>query len=105
VNWKGFYKIDGDLHITAHSRVKGVIWVTGEISQTGIFELKGLVYSQGDMQFNASVWVLGALATEGASVLLVQPVNGNATLLYSSEAIRQAISAGQGYTTIAWSEQ
>ncbi len=102
---KGFYRCAGDLHISGASRLEGVIWVTGDLTQTGNFIGKGLLYSQMDLHLNGTSWILGAIATSGDAEVLISPVNGNATVLYSSEAIQRAISAAYGYTTIAWSEE
>lgn len=101
----GFYRCAGDLHISGASRLKGVIWVTGDLIQTGNFIGRGLLYSQMDMHLNGTSWILGAIATSGDAEVLISPVNGNATVLYSSEAIQRAISSAFGYTTIAWSEE
>jgi Tfp pilus assembly protein PilX len=80
---------------------EGLLYVDGDLTVNGNFQFKGLIYVEGDIKINGTFWVLGAIVCDGKARLDL--ANGNATLLYSSEAIMQALSkAGGSFVTLSW---
>jgi len=82
---------------------EGMLYVDGDLSITGNFSYRGLVYVEGDLKVNGTVWILGGLIVRGATV--IKHANGNAAILYSSEAIQQALQKyGGSMVAISWKE-
>ena len=81
---------------------EGMLYVDGDLTVNAGFTFRGLVYVEGDIKFNGDAWILGSLIVRGRSRV---KANGGATLLYSSEAIKQTIAKyGGAMTVIAWRE-
>jgi len=82
---EGFLYIDGDMHIN------------------GIFNYRGLIYVEGDLDINGTCWILGGLVCRGKTSVNI--ANGNFTVLYSQDAITQALSKyGGQFVTLSWRE-
>lgn len=82
---------------------EGLLYVDGNLTITGNFNFRGLVYIEGDAKINGTVWVLGGMIVKGATT--IKHANGNATVLYSSEAIQQALQKfGGSMVAISWKE-
>lgn len=81
---------------------EGMLYVDGDLHVNSSFTFRGIVYVEGDLEMNGQMWVLGAVIVKGKSVV---KQNGGATVLYSSEAIRQALSRyGGQFVNISWIE-
>ena len=80
----------------------GFLYVDGNLTINAGFNYTGMIYVEGDLKMNGQAWVLGGIIVRGHSSITQ---NGGATILYSSDAITQALSeAGGQYVTIAWKE-
>src|SRR5262249_47780571 len=80
----------------------GVLYVGGGLTINAGFVYTGLIYVEGDLKMNGQSWVLGGMVVKGHTTITQ---NGGGTLLYSSDAITQAISAAGGqYLTVSWKE-
>jgi hypothetical protein len=80
----------------------GFLYVDGDLTINAGFNYTGLIYVEGDLKMNGQAWILGGIIVRGRSSITQ---NGGATILYSSDAITQALSeAGGQYVTIAWKE-
>ena len=81
---------------------EGMLYVDGDLHVNSSFIYRGIVYVEGDFVMNGQVWVLGAVVVKGKSEVRQ---NGGATILYSSEAIQQALSRWGGqFVNLAWIE-
>jgi len=81
---------------------EGMLYVDGDLSVNSSFIYRGIVYIEGDLIMNGQVWVLGAVIVKGKSEVRQ---NGGATILYSSEAIQQALARyGGQFVNLAWIE-
>ena len=80
----------------------GFLYVDGDLTINAGFVYTGLIYVEGDLKMNGQSWVLGGLICKGHTTITQ---NGGGTILYSSDAITQAISAAGGqYLTVSWKE-
>jgi len=87
-----FHNVDGE----------GLLYVDGDLTLNSDFSWKGLVYIEGDLKLNGNAWILGGLVIRGRTGL---KTNGDATLLYSEDAIKQQIAKyGGQLVTLAWRE-
>jgi Tfp pilus assembly protein PilX len=81
---------------------EGMLYVDGDLVLNSTFTYKGLIYVEGNLQLNGTAWILGGLIVRGKTKLMM---NGAATILYSSEAIQQALSKyGGSMVPISWQE-
>ncbi|HKQ58553.1 MAG TPA: hypothetical protein VJY35_11855 [Candidatus Eisenbacteria bacterium] len=81
---------------------EGLLYVDGDLTVNAGFVFRGLIYVEGDVKFNGDAWILGSLIVRGKSKVAA---NGGATLLYSSEAIKQTISKyGGAMVVLSWRE-
>ncbi len=80
---------------------EGFLYVDGDLTINGNFTYRGLIYVEGDLQINGTTWVLGALVVKGKTTIKL--ANGNATVLYSGEAISNAMQKySKKLNRIAW---
>jgi hypothetical protein len=80
----------------------GLLYVDGDLTLNGTFNYRGMIYVEGDLKINGSCWILGGLIVRGKSTL---KANGNCTVLYSSDAIRQNISRyDTKFMRLSWRE-
>lgn len=81
---------------------EGMTYVGGDLTINSGFVYRGLLYVEGDLMMNGQAWVLGGIIVKGTTKV---KQNGGSTLLYSSEAITQALSRyGSTFTTLSWIE-
>jgi len=82
---------------------EGLLYVDGDLHVNAGFVYRGLIYCEGDFDINGQAWILGAVICKGTGVV---KANGGMTILYSGDAINQALSkyAGQ-FVTLSWREQ
>ena len=82
---------------------EGLLYVDGDLRINGNFTYKGMIYVEGDLDLNGNAWILGGVIVRGKSSVKV--ANGSAVILYSSEAIEQAISKyGGDMRMLSWRE-
>ena len=80
---------------------EGLLYVDGDLAVNAGFNFKGVIYVEGDLKINGSCWILGALIVRGKTEVKI--ANGNATVLYSAEAIQNALAKHGGqFVTLAW---
>lgn len=106
----GIYYIDGDGTVGNQSTNvgihggdgEGMLYVDGDLTINAQFSYRGLLYVEGDLKMNGQAWVLGGVIVKGRSEVRQ---NGGATILYSSEAISQALARyGGQFVTLSWRE-
>jgi hypothetical protein len=98
----GITYITGDATINANIVGEGLIYVTGDLSANGDFIYTGLVYVEGDVKFTGNPWILGAMVVRGTSDWSVTA--GNASVIYSEEALRRAINRYLPMIRLSWRE-
>jgi PilX N-terminal len=82
---------------------EGMLYVDGDLTINGNFTYRGLIYVEGNTQINGTFWCLGGLIVKGKT--RIRQANGSAGLLYSSEAIQQALQKyGGSLVAISWKE-
>jgi hypothetical protein len=81
---------------------QGLIYVDGDMDIAGAFEWRGLLYVEGDLQITGTPWILGAVVVRGKTEDAFGA--GNATILYSRDAIQMFVGNHLGYQTLAWNE-
>ncbi|MEO5617051.1 MAG: PilX N-terminal domain-containing pilus assembly protein [Candidatus Eisenbacteria bacterium] len=80
---------------------EGLLYIDGDMRINGNFTYKGIVYIEGDLDINGDCWILGALIVRGKTT--VKLANGDACILYSSEAIQNALAKfGGQFVTLSW---
>lgn len=81
---------------------EGMLYVDGDLTINAQFNYRGLIYVEGDLKMNGTAWVLGGIIVRGRSTVRQ---NGGATILYSSDAITQALAKyGGQFVTVSWRE-
>jgi hypothetical protein len=98
----GITYINGDASINADLVGEGLIYVTGDLSGNGGFEYKGLIYVEGDVKFTGTPWIIGSVVVKGTSDWNFNA--GNAGVLYSRDAITQALSDAMPCMVLSWRE-
>ncbi|HUV37609.1 MAG TPA: pilus assembly PilX N-terminal domain-containing protein [Patescibacteria group bacterium] len=98
----GITYIQGDAKINSTITGEGLLYVTGDMTGNGQFQYKGLIYVEGDVKLNGGVWILGSVVVRGTSDFNFS--SGNGAILYSSEAIRNALSAAMPCIVLSWRE-
>lgn len=82
---------------------EGLLYVDGDLAINGGFTYHGLIYIEGDLKINGTCWVLGGIIVRGKTTIKI--ANGNCTILYSADAITQAITKyGGQVVTLSWLE-
>lgn len=85
VDGEGFLYVDGDLHVNAS------------------FHYRGLIYIEGNFDINGQAWILGGIIVRGQTDV---KATGGMTILYSQEAISQALAKyGGQFVTLSWREE
>ncbi len=97
----GIYYVDDVSHVPSSG--SGFLYIDGDISFNAGFVWTGIIYVKGDVKkVNGHAWILGAMIVEGEVDL---KLNGTADILYSGDAISQALSAADGsYQRLSWRE-
>ncbi|MCK4537301.1 MAG: pilus assembly PilX N-terminal domain-containing protein [Candidatus Krumholzibacteria bacterium] len=98
----GITYINGDAKIVSNLVGEGLLYVTGDLNAAGSFIFKGLIYVEGDVQFTGSPWILGSMIVRGTSDFNFS--SGNAAVLYSSEALSQALAGAMPCIVLSWRE-
>lgn len=98
----GITYIKGDVKITSNFTGEGLMYVTGDLLGAGSFNYKGLIYVEGDLHYTGTPWILGSVVVRGTSDWNFSA--GNAAVLYSSDAITQALSGSMPCIVLSWSE-
>lgn len=98
----GVTYINGDAKITSNLKGKGLIYVNGDLSGAGSFNYQGLIYVEGDLKFTGTPWVLGSIIVRGTSDFNFSA--GNAAVLYSKDAITNALSSAMPCIVLSWRE-
>ncbi|MBN2184213.1 MAG: pilus assembly PilX N-terminal domain-containing protein [Candidatus Krumholzibacteriota bacterium] len=100
----GITYIDGDANIASSALTgTGLLYITGDLKAAGSFQFKGLVYVEGDVMFTGMPWILGSMIVRGTSDFNFS--SGNAAILYSQEAISQALSSAMPVMMLSWKER
>jgi Tfp pilus assembly protein PilX len=82
---------------------EGLLYIDGDLNLNSNFSYKGLIYVEGDITVNGNAWVLGGIVARGRTKI---KINGNFTVLYSSDAITQMLQKyGSQFVTLNWREQ
>lgn len=82
---------------------EGMLYVDGDLTVNGNFNYRGLIYVEGDLHLNGNLWVLGGMIVKGQTDVKI--ANGSMSILYSSEAIQQALQKyGGSMVAISWKE-
>ena len=82
---------------------EGMLYVDGDLTCNAGFTYRGLLYVEGDLKINGQAWVLGGVIVRGKTTL---KANGGMTILYSADAITQALSKyGGQFVTLSWREK
>ena len=82
---------------------EGLLYVDGDLHVNAGFTFRGLIYVEGDFDVNGHAWILGGVVVKGRGQI---KANGGSTILYSSDAISQALAKyGGQFVTLSWREQ
>ena len=82
---------------------EGMLYVDGDLHINGNFNFRGLIYVEGDIDINGTCWILGGLVCHGHTTVNI--ANGTFTVLYSSDAIAQALAKyGGQFVTLGYRE-
>jgi len=96
----GITYIQGDATINAQIRGTGLLYVTGDVAINGGFQYSGLIYIEGDCTITGSPWIMGSVCTKGTSDYNFNAGTGG--VVYSAEAIAQALTSSMPMVTLAW---
>ena len=99
----GITYINGDADIASGLTGEGLIYVTGDLKAAGSFTYTGLIYVEGDVMFSGMPWILGSMIVRGTSDFNFS--SGSAAVLYSQEAISQALSSAMPVMMLSWKER
>ena len=98
----GLYYVNQDVSYNGGSG-SGLLYIEGDLTINAGFNYTGVIYVKGDVKVNGHAWVLGALIVEGT--VDIELANGTAAVLYSSDAISQALSTADGsFQRLSWRE-
>jgi Tfp pilus assembly protein PilX len=82
---------------------EGMLYVDGDLTLNGNFTYRGVIFVEGDLKINGTAWVLGAVIAKGRTIIKL--TTGNCTMLYSAEAISQALTKfADQLVTLSWRE-
>jgi hypothetical protein len=98
----GITYIQGDAKINSNLVGEGLLYVTGDLHAAGSFIYRGLIYVEGDVHFTGTPWVLGSMIVRGTSDFNFS--SGNAGVLYSKDAITQALAGAMPCMVLSWRE-
>jgi hypothetical protein len=98
----GITYLTGDQHVNSNIVGSGLIYCTGDLNVNGTFDFKGLIYIEGDAKINGTFWALGAIIVRGKTSYNTN--TGNAAILYSAEAISQALGQYMPMIVLSWRE-
>jgi hypothetical protein len=98
----GITVINGDCKIASNLTGVGLLYVTGDLSASASFEYQGLIYVEGDVKITGTPWILGSVIVRGTSDFNFSA--GNAAVLYSKDAITNALSSAMPAIVLSWRE-
>jgi hypothetical protein len=98
----GVTYITGDAKITSNITGKGLLYITGDLDAAANFYFQGLIYVEGDVRITGTPWILGSVIVRGTSDFNFSA--GNAAVLYSKDAITQALSGVMPCMVLSWRE-
>jgi hypothetical protein len=98
----GVTYIQGDAKLNSNLVGKGLIYITGDFHAAGSFVYQGLIYVEGDVHFTGTPWILGSMIVRGTSDFNFS--SGNAAVLYSKDAITNALSGMMPAMVLSWRE-
>jgi hypothetical protein len=99
---EGVTYIQGDAKLNSNIVGKGLLYVTGDLHASGSFIYQGLIYVEGDVHFTGTPWILGSMIVRGTSDFNFS--SGNAAVLYSKDAITNALSGMMPAMVLSWRE-
>ena len=80
---------------------EGLLYIDGDVHINGNFTFQGLIYIEGDLDINGTCWILGAVIVKGKTEIKI--ANGECTILYSEDAVKQNIAKHGGQlVTLSW---
>ncbi|NQT10839.1 MAG: pilus assembly PilX N-terminal domain-containing protein [Desulfobacteraceae bacterium] len=79
----------------------GLMYVTGDFESQKL-AFRGLIYVEGDTQIAASFWMMGCMAVKGTTSGDFSA--GNATFLYSKDALERYVNKGMKFVILSWQE-
>ncbi len=98
----GIYYVDQSVAYHGGSGT-GLLYIEGDLTINAGFNYTGVIYVEGDLKINGHAWILGALIVKG--ITEIKRANGTADVLYSSDAISQALSTADGsFQRLSWRE-
>jgi hypothetical protein len=98
----GITYIQGDGTINSNVVGSGLLYITGDATINGSVEYTGLIYVEGDLKLTGTAWVLGTLIVNGATDLSFSA--GTAGVLYSDEALKNALAQAVPPMVLSWRE-
>ena len=98
----GITYIQGDCTLNGNRTGSGLCYITGNLRINGDFIYRGLLYVEGDLASTGNPWVLGAVCVNGTGDFNTSA--GNATILFSSEAISTYIGQYLPMIQLSWRE-
>lgn len=98
----GISNITGDAQIMAGMVGEGLLYITGDLKASGYFQYTGLIYVEGDVTMVGDPWILGSMIINGTSDFSFS--SGNSAILYSSEALMQAMNNAMPTILLSWRE-
>jgi predicted acyltransferase (DUF342 family) len=109
--WNGIFYLDNN-NVTRDASCQvgpsgvdgeGLLYVDGDLHLNSNFHYKGFIFVEGDIDVNGNAWILGGIVAKGKTNI---KINGAMTVLYSSDAITQALTKyGSQFVTLSWREQ
>jgi hypothetical protein len=98
----GITYIKGDANINSNLTGEGLLYITGDLHAAGSFIFRGLIYVEGDVHYTGTPWILGSMIVRGTSDFNFS--SGNAGVLYSKDAITNALSSYMPCMILSWRE-
>ena len=98
----GITYINGDANVNSNFVGRGLLYVTGDLKGAGSFTYTGLIYVEGDLKLTGTPWILGSVIVRGTSDWNFSA--GNAAVLYSRDAITNALSGAMPCIVLSWRE-
>lgn len=96
----GVTYINGDVTINADITGTGLVYITGDANINGGFQYVGLIYIEGDLQFTGNPDIMGSICVKGTADYKFTA--GSAGILFSAEAIEQALAQLAPPIVLSW---
>jgi hypothetical protein len=98
----GVTYVQGNATLNSDRVGSGLFYCTGDLTINGDFIFRGLVYIEGDVKATGNPWVLGAMVVKGTGDFNTSA--GNATILFSSDAIKTYLAQYLPMVQLSWRE-